>query len=210
VLLFDTGWALLFDEWPFFYQFFSRTIEELLLLYRSTVLLATAFFCSPRYRVGDTLLVLWLNWIISSKLLSIWRWYSYRRFDPSIPIASVVRYYTEIQSLTLTAVVPSYLVRQLGMPVVEFVCSGEFENRYSTLTYSVDPRNLFLLIDCTAQTLWSYLSVDEHSMLSYLVCRMELLPIDWTGSTLCCYCSCWAIRLLAFSYYWLWDDESMG
>ena len=77
--------------------------------------------CSPRYRVRDNPLVLWTE-SISSKLLSI---------DTKMVLLPSIRFFrfrllrslgaTQQCSLALAAVVPSYLVRQLGVALVEFL-----------------------------------------------------------------------------------------
>jgi len=78
-------------------------------------------------------------------------------------------------------VVPSYLVRQIGLPVDEFVL---WEFRNSTLTLTLDLRDL-LLIDCAADR-FGRITVDEHSMLSCSVCCMELRCNRSPAPMLCC------------------------
>jgi len=77
---------------------------------------------------------------------------------------------TQRYSRTLTAVVPSYLVRQFGVPVVEFSQWG-IANRYSTLVLVWSSRSM---------TSWS--TTRRSSSVSCFVSCMELRPIDSTGS----------------------------
>jgi len=87
--------------------------------------------CSSRYRVGDILLVCF-NWIISSKLLSIRQWYSYRRFNRFRLLRSTGTS-TDIQSSN-GCCGSLYLVSDLAVPLVEAVLWGVSKNRYSPLT----------------------------------------------------------------------------
>jgi len=52
---------LLFDLWPFYWSSVLLFSDTVLIFYGKAVLLATAFFCALRYRVGDTLLCFKLN-----------------------------------------------------------------------------------------------------------------------------------------------------
>jgi len=101
--------------------------------------------------------------------------YSSSRSEPlgneassSIPTASAVRYYTEIQSCLTAAVFPSILSGNSALLLLSLCNGGSI--RIDT-QHSLDLRDLFSLIDCTNA---SYLSVDEHSLLSC----MELRPIE--------------------------------
>ena len=139
------------------------------------MLLATTFFCSLRYRVGDSLLVLLVKLsyqfqaLVDSKMVLL-------PLIRSIPIASAVRCYTEIQSLTLTAVFPSFLSGDL-VSLLLSLCYGEFRKSILDTTYSVDLRDLSL-IDCTIERFDRILCRWAIRLPSYSVCCMELQPID--------------------------------
>jgi len=92
--------------------------------YRSTVLLATGFFILvlraigleiTKYRLEIKLTMMEYSTLLPIAFSASSNWCLF--LDPT---ALAVRYYTVIQSL-LDCCGPSYLVRQLGMPVVEFV-----------------------------------------------------------------------------------------
>jgi len=109
-------------------------------------------------------------------------------------------------------VVPSCLVRQIGLPVDEFV---PWEFRNSTLTLTLDRRDL-LLINCTADR-FGRITVDEHSMLSHSVCCVELRCNRSPALTLCCVvfveqvgCSLVAFLLVLSIVRLLGIDESIG
>ena len=91
-----------------------------------------------------------------------------------IPTASAVRYYTAMQAFERLLWFPLILSGDLECLLLSLCNGGSI--RIDT-QHSLDLRDL-LLIDCTM--LRSCHSVDEHSMLSYLVssCAMELRPID--------------------------------
>jgi len=138
-------WAtLLFDQLCYLRQ--PSSAFRVHFLYRSTVLLfdtgsyllgklcylRQASSCSLRYRVRDTLLVCFklnnqFQALFDSKMVLLTidsiLWFRLLR-----PLGT-----TQKHSLALAAVVPSYLVRQVGVPVVEFV-QWKIANRYSTLT----------------------------------------------------------------------------
>ena len=212
----DAWWALLFDERPFFrYRFFFwegvllATAFLVLFLHRWTVLLATAFFCSLRYRVRDILLVLYaLNWIISSKPLSIWRWCCLVliRFNSLSPTASAVRYYTVIQPCFDCC--GSLLSCQATWYVCCWVCvqrgvrnsTQHWLSCYLPSIFAI--RWLIRTDDLVCQAI---------RLLSYSVCVWssgQSLPAPNT-LVVCTFrfTSCWAIRLLC---YWLWVYWSIG
>jgi len=132
---------------------------------------AAGFLCSPRYRVRDkpnidikikstmmecsTLLriqsFLAMNCLLGYRLLR--------------PLGT-----TQWYSLYLTAVVPSYLVSDLAVPLVEVVQWRIDLNRYSTLTLLVDLRDLVnRLYDASVVSLCRWALVALLLSFSYVV-----------------------------------------
>jgi len=98
---------------------------ELLLIYGEAVLLATAFFCSPRCRVRDN----------QHRFRSNRQWHSPFFFasrselaaseqSSLIPTASAVRCYTEMQSCLAAAVFPSIL-SAISLCLLLRLCTGD-------------------------------------------------------------------------------------
>jgi len=158
--------ALLFPVLIFEYRFFSWVLVSCdcasTFSFRATVLPVSCCTCSPRCRVRDiqcrfrsnrqwnsaSLLFFALRSELLGNELSSW-----------IPTASAVRCYTAIQAFGRLLWFPLILSASL-VRLLMSLCYGEFRN---SPWHLLDLRDLFSLIDCTNA---SYLSVDEHSMLS--------------------------------------------
>jgi len=134
-VLFDTVEALLIPMEELCY------LRQASSYYGEAVLLATAFFCSLRYRDRDkpNIDIKSTMALCSSTLLRVaFRASSLWSIDSFwMPTASAVRHYTETQSLTLTAVFPSLLSAILLCFLLR-LCSGDRSEIDSTLTLLVN------------------------------------------------------------------------
>jgi len=134
--------ALLFDEWPFFLIPVKHVSFRWHASFRSTVLLATAFFVLVLRAIGLEIIKYRFKNIKSTMIIVFYfkDGTAYRRFDSSIPTASVDRYYTVIQ--TSNGCRGSLLSCQATWHACCWVCA--MEDRKSIL----DTHSLIFTIPC--------------------------------------------------------------
>jgi len=185
-LLFDTVEALLIPEELCYLRQASS--------YGEAVLLATAFFCSLRYRVGDNPLVLWTE-SISSKLLSI---------DTKMVLLPSIRFFR------------FRLLRSLGTTQRcrrSNDCCGSLLSCQRSRCAScwgcgaveIDPKidtqhSLFLLIDCMVRTLLApIVSLCRWALDALLLSLLYGAANRLNRLRYSCYCLCWSSRSLVAS-----------
>jgi len=165
-VLFDTVEVLLFDQLCYLRQ--------------------PSYPCSPRYRVGDNQISIRI--IKSTMIIAYRRWCCLPsiRFFYSDCFGRQVLHRDAVMSYGCC--VSLSLVRQSRVPVVEFVLWGVSKLACHLLD---DLRDL-LLIDCAAQTLWSYLcrwALD--ALLFSLLCGAPAQSITGSNTSLCTFLCCW-------------------